>query len=117
MVRDEPELAVLEEHYLGCPECAEHTKEAADYVDGDSAVNRPSQRSSLIFGSLLLHPGWLLSLSADCCAIERVYAANGDGQIALYGIGAVPGAITALHGWKGVRKFDVDGVKTDLILH
>lgn len=33
MVKDEAELAALEEHYLGCPECAERAEEAADYVD------------------------------------------------------------------------------------
>jgi hypothetical protein len=27
------ELVSLEEHYLGCPECAERAEEAADYVD------------------------------------------------------------------------------------
>ena len=30
---DEDELAALEEHYLGCPECAKRADEAADYVD------------------------------------------------------------------------------------
>ena len=33
MVQDEAELAALEEHYLGCPECADRAEEAADYVD------------------------------------------------------------------------------------
>ena len=30
---DEEELAALEEHYLGCPECAKRAEESADYVD------------------------------------------------------------------------------------
>jgi hypothetical protein len=33
MVTDEEELAVLEEHLLGCPECAELAEETAQYVD------------------------------------------------------------------------------------
>jgi hypothetical protein len=33
MVTDEAELAQLEEHYLGCPECARRAEEAADSVD------------------------------------------------------------------------------------
>ena len=33
MVTDEDELAALEEHYLGCPECAKRAKESAGYVD------------------------------------------------------------------------------------
>jgi predicted anti-sigma-YlaC factor YlaD len=33
MVTDEEELAAIEEHLLGCPECAELAQEAADYVD------------------------------------------------------------------------------------
>ena len=33
MVKDEMELAALEEHYLECPECAARAEEAADYVD------------------------------------------------------------------------------------
>jgi hypothetical protein len=33
MVVDEAELAALEEHYLGCPECAKRAEESADYVD------------------------------------------------------------------------------------
>jgi hypothetical protein len=33
MVADEAELARIEEHYLGCPECAERAEQAADYVD------------------------------------------------------------------------------------
>jgi hypothetical protein len=33
MVTDEAELAALEEHYLGCPECAERAEESAQYVD------------------------------------------------------------------------------------
>jgi hypothetical protein len=34
MVKREAELAALEEHCLGCPECAERARAAADYVDG-----------------------------------------------------------------------------------
>jgi hypothetical protein len=33
MVTDEAELAALEEHYLGCPECAKRAEESAAYVD------------------------------------------------------------------------------------
>ena len=33
MIRTEADLALLEEHYLGCPECAERAEESADYVD------------------------------------------------------------------------------------
>jgi len=33
MVTDEGELAALEKHYLGCPECAERAEESAQYVD------------------------------------------------------------------------------------
>jgi hypothetical protein len=33
MVTDEDELAALEEHYLGCPECAKRAEESAQYVD------------------------------------------------------------------------------------
>ena len=33
MVTDEDELAALEEHYLGCPECAKRAEEVAGYVD------------------------------------------------------------------------------------
>jgi anti-sigma factor RsiW len=33
MVKDEEELAALEKHYLGCPECAERAEKAAQYVD------------------------------------------------------------------------------------
>jgi hypothetical protein len=33
MVADEVELAALEEHYLGCPECAKRAAESAQYVD------------------------------------------------------------------------------------
>jgi len=33
MVKAQAELAALEQHYLGCPECAERAEEAADYVD------------------------------------------------------------------------------------
>jgi len=33
MVTDEEELAALEEHSLGCPECAELAEESAEYVD------------------------------------------------------------------------------------
>jgi hypothetical protein len=33
MATDEAELAALEEHYLGCPECAKRAEESADYVD------------------------------------------------------------------------------------
>jgi hypothetical protein len=32
-VVDEAELALLEEHYLGCPQCAERAEQIADYVD------------------------------------------------------------------------------------
>jgi hypothetical protein len=33
MVKDEAELAGLEEHILACPPCAERADEAQDYVD------------------------------------------------------------------------------------
>ena len=33
MIRQEVELAPLEEHILGCPLCAERVEEAQDYVD------------------------------------------------------------------------------------
>ena len=33
MIVDEVELAPLEEHILGCPECAERAEQAAEYVD------------------------------------------------------------------------------------
>ena len=33
MVRDEAELAAIEEHCLGCAECAERAREAAEYAD------------------------------------------------------------------------------------
>ncbi len=33
MVTDDSELAALEEHYLGCPDCATRAEEAAEYVD------------------------------------------------------------------------------------
>jgi len=33
MVTDEEELAAIEEHYLGCPECAKRAEESAGYVD------------------------------------------------------------------------------------
>ena len=33
MVTCEAELARIEEHYLGCPRCAQRAQEAADYVD------------------------------------------------------------------------------------
>jgi hypothetical protein len=33
MVTDEPKLAAIEEHYLGCPECAKRAEESAGYVD------------------------------------------------------------------------------------
>ena len=33
MVRDESELAALEEHMLACGSCAERADEAQDYVD------------------------------------------------------------------------------------
>jgi len=33
MVLDESELAEIEEHFLGCPECAARAEEAAGYVD------------------------------------------------------------------------------------
>jgi hypothetical protein len=38
IVTDESELAALEEHYLGCPQCAERAEEAADYVDAVRAA-------------------------------------------------------------------------------
>ena len=38
MVKDEDELAALEEHYQGCPECATRAEEAADYVDAIRAA-------------------------------------------------------------------------------
>jgi anti-sigma factor RsiW len=37
MVTDEEELAALEEHYLGCPECAKRAEESAQYVDATRA--------------------------------------------------------------------------------
>jgi hypothetical protein len=33
MVTEEEELAAIEEHYLGCPECARRAEESAQYVD------------------------------------------------------------------------------------
>ena len=33
MVTDEAELALLEEHLLGCPACADRAEESAAYVD------------------------------------------------------------------------------------
>jgi hypothetical protein len=33
MVKDEAELAALEEHILGCAECADRAEASADYVD------------------------------------------------------------------------------------
>jgi hypothetical protein len=33
MVSDEEELAAIEEHYLGCPECAKRAEESTGYVD------------------------------------------------------------------------------------
>jgi hypothetical protein len=33
MVVDQAELAPLEEHYLGCPQCAERAEEVATSVD------------------------------------------------------------------------------------
>ena len=33
MVPEGPELEQLEEHFLGCPECATRAEEVADYVD------------------------------------------------------------------------------------
>jgi len=33
MVKGEEELAALEEHLLGCPECADRAEESAQYVD------------------------------------------------------------------------------------
>lgn len=33
MVKDEAELAALEEHILSCGECADRAEAAADYVD------------------------------------------------------------------------------------
>ena len=33
MVKDEAELAPIEEHLLACPKCVERAEESADYVD------------------------------------------------------------------------------------
>ena len=33
MVKDEAELAAIEEHLLACPKCVERAEESADYVD------------------------------------------------------------------------------------
>jgi len=33
MAKDEKELAGIEEHILGCPECAELAEKSAEYVD------------------------------------------------------------------------------------
>ena len=33
VVKDEAELAPLEEHLLACPKCVERAEESADYVD------------------------------------------------------------------------------------
>ena len=33
IVKDEAELAPLEEHLLWCPKCVERAEESADYVD------------------------------------------------------------------------------------
>jgi hypothetical protein len=33
MVRDEAELAAIEEHLLWCPICVDRAEESADYVD------------------------------------------------------------------------------------
>jgi hypothetical protein len=38
MVTEEPEVARIEEHYLGCPECAERAEQIADYVDAMRAA-------------------------------------------------------------------------------
>jgi hypothetical protein len=38
MVKREREVARIEEHYLGCPLCAERAQAAADYVDTFRAV-------------------------------------------------------------------------------
>jgi hypothetical protein len=38
MVKDESELAPLEEHLLACPKCAERADESADYVDAIRAA-------------------------------------------------------------------------------
>jgi hypothetical protein len=38
MVTDEAELTRLEEHYLGCPECAGRAEELAGYVDAIRAA-------------------------------------------------------------------------------
>jgi hypothetical protein len=38
MVTEEPELARIEEHYLGCPECAERAEQIAGYVDATRAA-------------------------------------------------------------------------------
>jgi hypothetical protein len=38
MVKDEAELAPLEESLLACPKCVERAEEAADYVDAIRAA-------------------------------------------------------------------------------
>jgi hypothetical protein len=38
MVTDQEELAALEEHYLGCPQCANRAEESARYVDAFRAA-------------------------------------------------------------------------------
>jgi hypothetical protein len=40
MVTDEEDLAALEEHLLGCPECAVQAEESAQYVDTIRAAIR-----------------------------------------------------------------------------
>jgi hypothetical protein len=55
MVKDEAELAPLEEHLLWCPECVKRAEEAADYVD--------ALRAAIIVGNFDLN--WLFfSLSS-----------------------------------------------------
>ena len=38
IVKDEAELAPLEEHLLWCPKCVERAEESADYVDAIRAA-------------------------------------------------------------------------------
>jgi hypothetical protein len=44
MVTDEEESAAIEEHYLGCPKCAELAEKSAQYVD--------TIRAAIIAGNL-----------------------------------------------------------------
>jgi hypothetical protein len=55
MIVDEAELAPLEEHYLGCPQCAERAEQVAEYVD--------TMRASIINGNFDLEyaPPWTTS--------------------------------------------------------